>query len=414
MNENCIIGRQPILDRNEHLYGYELLFRSTDVNEANIQDAGRSTANVIINTLSSFGIVELLGGRKGFINVDAAMLMDEVLELLPQEHIVIELLESIKPSPALIDRCLALKKAGFVMSLDDHQYSQDYSELYGIVDIVKIDLLQTSLESLPNIIECLRQYPCKLLAEKVESSELFAVCHALGFDYFQGYYFARPDIIKKKKMGEDATTLLQIMRLLAEDAGIQDIEQAFRGSPTLTYKLIMLVNSVAFGNRQKIQSVRHAIAMTGRQQIKRWVQLALFAADGDDTFDHPLVDLAATRAGIMEQLAFVHPRLQGDDQSPERAFMTGILSLMVNIYDIGVEVIIANLNLNDDVATALLDRSGHYGSLLRVMEHLEDLDIWSASEELTSIGINPNSMFDIQMRAFNWRTSGESNSQSVS
>jgi len=97
MGRNCIIGRQPILDRNEHLYGYELLFRSTDVNEADIQDSGRATANVIINTLASFGIIELLGGRKGFINVDLDMLMDEVLELLPQEHIVIELLESIMP-----------------------------------------------------------------------------------------------------------------------------------------------------------------------------------------------------------------------------------------------------------------------------------------------------------------------------
>ena len=406
MGRNCIIGRQPILDRNEHLYGYELLFRSTDVNEADILDSGRATANVIINTLASFGIIELLGGRKGFINVDLDMLMDEVLELLPQEHIVIELLESIMPSPAVIERCQALKEAGFRLALDDHEYSQDFAELYAIVDIIKIDLFLTPLDSLPKIVALLRQYPCQLLAEKVETVEIFEACHALGFDYFQGYFFARPDIIKKKKMDEDSTTLLKLMRLLSEDASIQDIEQAFRGSPSLTYKLLMLVNSVAFGNRQKIQGVKHAIAMTGRMQIKRWIQLALFASDGDDALDHPLVDMAATRAGLMEQLTFVHPYLQLDEESPDRAFMTGILSLMANIYDIAIEDLITNLNLNEEVAAALIDRGGHYGGLLRVMEHLEDLDMPSASAELTSIGINPSSMHDIQMRAFNWRKSG--------
>jgi EAL and modified HD-GYP domain-containing signal transduction protein len=344
----------------------------------------------------------------GFINVDFDMLMDENLELLPQEHIIIELLETIEPSTALIERCLLLKKAGFRLALDDHQYSPDFAELYDIVDIVKIDLLQTSLESLPDVIAKLRPYSCKLLAEKVESVELFEACHTLGFDYFQGYFFARPDILKKKKLNENVTTLLKLMRLLAEDARTEDIEQAFRENPALTYKLLMLVNSVAFGHRHKIQGVRHAIAMTGRLQIKRWMQLALFAADGDDAFDHPLIDMAASRAGFMEQLAFVHPQLLLDVESPERAFMTGILSLMGSIYDIAVEEIIVNLNLNDEVAAALVSRSGHYGSLLRIAEHIEDLDMWSASVELISIGINPETMPELQSIAYNWRKSSNS------
>lgn len=406
MGESCIIGRQPILNRSEHLYGYELLFRSTDINEAVIQDAGYATANVIINTLASFGIVELLGGRKGFINIDFDMLMDDALELLPKEHIVIELLESIEPSPMVTERCRALKEAGFSLALDDHIYSPDFADLYDIVDIIKIDLLQTPLDSLPELMELFRQYNCKLLAEKVESIDQFVACHALGFDYFQGYYFARPDILKKKKMDEDATTLLKLMRLFAEEASIEIIEQAFRGSPSLTYKLLMLVNSVAFGNRFKIQGVHHAITMAGRIQIKRWVQLALFAADGDDSFEHPLVDMAATRAGLMEQLALVHPRLQRDDESSERAFMTGILSLMGNIYDISVEEIITNLNLNEEVASALIKHAGHYGSLLHVMDLLEELKMESVSEELAAMGINPNTLPDIQLKAYGWRKSG--------
>ncbi len=407
MGENCIIGRQPILDRKERLFGYELLFRTTEENEANVLDAGRATANVIINTISSFGVVELLGGRKGFINVDLDMLLDEALELLPREHVVIELLESIEPTPEVVERCIALKEAGFTLALEDHEYSESFAALYAIIDIVKIDLFVTPLETLPEILEHLRKYPCKWLAEKVESVEEFAACHAMGFDYFQGYYFARPDILQKKKMAEDATTLLKLLRLLADEASIEVIEQTFRSSPTMTYKLLMLVNSVAFGFRQKIQGVRHAIALTGRQQIKRWVQLALFAADGDDSFDHPLVDMAATRAGLMEQMTYAHPQLQFDNESPERAYMAGILSLLESIYDVAIEEIIVNLNLNDEVAAALLHHSGHYGRLLSVMEHLENFDMDSASAELTSIGIQPGVLPEIQLRAFNWKKAGK-------
>jgi len=403
MVKHCIIGRQPILDRNQHLYGYELLFRATDVNEADIQDSGRATANVIIDLLASFGIRELLDGRKGFINFDRDMLLDESLELLPQEHIVIELLETIDVSQALIERCKQLSDAGFSLALDDHQYSPQFAELYSIVDFVKIDMLQTPLESLPGVVELLRSYPCKLLAEKVESLELFDYCHALGFDFFQGYFFARPDIVRKKKMGDDVTTLLKLMRLLAEDADIQALEHAFRESPTLTYKLLMLVNSVAFGHRHKIQGVSHAIAMTGRMQIKRWVQLALFAADGDDTFDQPLINMAAIRAGLMEQMAIIHPQLQLDGESPERAFMTGILSLLVGIYDIAIDDIVINLNLNEEVVAALVDRTGPYGSLLHIMEKIEELDMSAATSELTSIGINPQRMSELQLNAYSWR-----------
>lgn len=405
MNDNCIIGRQPILDRNEHLYGYELLFRSTDVNRADIQDTGKATANVINNTLASFGIIELLGGRKGFINVDADMLMEESLELLPQEHIVIELLESIEPDDGVIARCLALKEAGFTLALDDHEYSRKFARLYPLIGIIKIDLLLTDPESLPEILEQFRKHPCKLLAEKVETIAQFVACHALGFDYFQGYYFARPDILKKKMMNEDAATLFKLMRLFGEEANIEIIEQTFRSSPVLTYKLLMLVNSVVFGHRYKIQGIRHAIAMAGRLQIKRWVQLALFAANGNDVLDHPLLDMAATRARIMEQMAIVHPQLKSDGAAPERAFMAGILSLMESIYLVPIEDIIANLNLNDEVVEALLCRTGHYGDLLKVMEHLENLDMSSVTAKLTAIGINPGTLPEIQLRAFNWRKS---------
>jgi EAL and modified HD-GYP domain-containing signal transduction protein len=403
MNTNCIIARQPILDRNEHLHGYELLFRATTANEAAVENDWHATANVILNTLASFGVKELLDGHKGFINFDYEMLMDESVELLPQEHTVIELLESIRPTSAVVERCKSLKKDGFVLALDGHVYHPDFAELYAIVDIIKIDLLQTPRESLPEIVELLQPYPCKLLAEKVESKELFNICHSLGFEYFQGYYFAKPDIVKKKKMTENATTVIKLLRHLLDDVSMHHIEEEFRKSPVLSYKLLMLVNSLAFGNIQKIQGVRHAIAIVGRNQIKRWLQLVLFADGGEGEVAQPLINMAASRAGLMEQLALVHPQLQYDKESSERAFMTGILSLIERIYNISISEMVLNLNLNEEVAAALTHRKGLYGGLLTIVECIEAFDLLSASEKLTSIGINPNVMPGLQARSYAWR-----------
>jgi c-di-GMP-related signal transduction protein len=402
-DDSYIVGRQPILDRHEQIYAYELLFRATAEGEANVQDASQATAHVILTTLSAFGISDMLGEHKGFINLDYELLMGDTVEILPRDQIVIELLETIEPTPEVVERCRDLRDAGFSLALDDHEYHPRFDELYRIVDLVKVDLLLTPLEQLPAMLAQFKPYPFKLLAEKVETRETFEACRDLGFDYFQGYYFAKPSIMQKKRMNENMATLLKLLRLLADDTDLGEVELTFRGSPSLTYKLLLLVNSVAFGARQKIQSVRHALSMTGIMQIKRWVQLVLFAADNEDSIENPLVDMAAVRAGFMEQLARVHPALRNDREAPERAYMTGILSLLERIFDLSIEDIIVSLNLSEELIEALLERKGVYGRLLRVVEHIEELEFPAATEELASMGIPMDEVIDLQVRAFNWR-----------
>jgi len=399
-----IVGRQPILDRNEQLYAYELLFRAAASDtEAGVLDASQATAHVILTTLSAFGIGDMLGEHKGFINLDYELLMGDAVEILPKGQIVIELLETIEPTPEVIERCRELKEQGFCLALDDHEYHPRFEELYGIVDLVKVDLLLTPLERLPAMVERFRPYPFKLLAEKVESREVFDACRDLGFNYFQGYYFAKPSIMQKKRMNENMATLLKLLRLLADDTDLEEVELTFRGSPSLTYKLLLLVNSVAFGARQRIQSVRHALSMAGIRQIKRWVQLVLFAADNEDSIENPLVDMAAVRAAFMEQLARLHPVLRHDREAPERAYMAGILSLMERIFDLSIEEIIVSLNLSEELSEALLERKGFYGQLLRAVERIEELEFSAATNELVAMGIPLDGMIDLQVRAFRWR-----------
>ncbi|HEX9078039.1 MAG TPA: EAL domain-containing protein, partial [Desulfuromonadaceae bacterium] len=169
----CLIGRQPILNRNEELVAYELLFRTAGARSAVIDDASYATASVIVNTLTGFGIGDILGNHKGFINMERELLMDDSLNILPREQVVIELLETLRVTPELVERCRFLKENGFTLALDDHEYSPEYHELYGIVDIVKVDLMQTPLHELEEMVRRFSRYPLQLLAEKVETQEEF-------------------------------------------------------------------------------------------------------------------------------------------------------------------------------------------------------------------------------------------------
>lgn len=188
------MGRQPILNGLEEVVGYELLFRSPQsTSSAAILNATHATSSVILNVLSNFGIREILGGYRGFINVDAEMLMNEALELLPSGMIGLELLEDVIITSEIVARCRKLKADGFVLALDDHRYDPKYEELYaGVVDIVKIDLIATPLEDLYREVEQLRHYPLQLLAEKVDSRHVYLRCRKMGFELFQGYFFFSP------------------------------------------------------------------------------------------------------------------------------------------------------------------------------------------------------------------------------
>ena len=174
-NENFFLGRQPILNRRQEIVGYELLFRATNTDHAEFDSYSHACTSVITSALTNFGLQEVLGGKFGFINIHLGLFLSELLELLPIGQSVLELLEIIKLDDNVAERCRELRKLGFKMALDDHVYSPDYHQIYSVVDYIKIDILDTPLAELPEIVRKLRQWPVKLLAEKVETVELDAV-----------------------------------------------------------------------------------------------------------------------------------------------------------------------------------------------------------------------------------------------
>lgn len=399
--DTCLMGRQPILNRLEETVAYELLFRSPDsLTSATIQNSTQASASVIINLLSGFGIQDILGKHRGFINVDADLLLSNTIELLPTDVIGLEILETTVITAEVIERCRALKSMGFVLALDDHEYCQEHEPLYeGLIDIIKIDLHQTPLDDVYTMVNRFKTYPVKLLAEKVDTRVAFLRCRSMGFDLFQGYFFARPSLMQRRKLEDSAGILFELLQQLSDEANLDQIEQTFKKSPALTYKLLLLVNSVSTGLREKIRTVRHALTIIGLSHLKRWTQLAIFAAEDSRVLDNPIVEMAAVRAAFMEELAGL--KIRGC--TPDKAFMVGILSLLQDLYDIPMDDVVANLNLSDEIRNALLDKSGPLGNLLCLVEMMERLEFEKASTLLVMIDIPLVAVLECQRRAFRWK-----------
>ena len=402
IDKKVFLGRQPILDRDQSIVGYELLFRSADTLHANVHDFTNVDSFVISNVLSTFGIHEVLGKHKGFINVAGDLLMSDLLEILPQEKTVIEILETVKISDALLERCRELKERGFTLALDDNCYHPDYEPLYEIVDIVKIDVLQIPAVELKEMVGLLSNRGLTLLAEKVETMEQYNFCHELGFDLFQGYYFARPAVLNKRKVDVSGVALLKLLELICRDAELDEIEEAFKHNPNLTYNLLRLVNSVVIGMKEKIRTLRHALVVLGMQQLKRWIQLALFASDKTSAIGNPLLETAATRGRMMEILVGKwEPEFVTHDYS-DRAFMTGVLSLVDVLLGVPMEEILHQLNLDEEVRLALLERKGALGSLLLLAEKLENMDFIDVSQLLNKCCCDEESLVTAQLEAIDW------------
>ncbi len=405
MNEikgKIFLGRQPILDRQKKIFGYELLFRAADTQHADITDITFAERSVISNVLSNFGVTAVLGKHKGFINVTGDLLMNDMLEILPVDRVVIELLETITATEPVLKRCRELKEQGFLLALDDNIYHPDYEPLYDIVDIVKIDILQSSPDRVLEMVNILSSRNVVLLAEKVETTQQYHDCLSLGFELFQGYFFARPAVLNTKRVDVGGATLLKLLQLVCSDAEFEEIEETFKHNPTLTYNLLRLVNSVVIGMKEKIRTVRHALVVLGMQQLKRWVQLALFASEAAGGPGNPLMETAAIRGRLMEILSRnQRDGLKGKDYS-DSAFMTGVLSLIDVLFESPMVEILDQLNLTEDVRCALIGRDGHLGRLLLLAERLEGLDFINLQKLLDESGCSLESLLESQIEAIEW------------
>jgi EAL and modified HD-GYP domain-containing signal transduction protein len=407
-SEEIFIGRQPILDRDQQLFAYELLFRSGNKqNAANVDDNMAATASVLNHAFAELGVEQALGPYKGFINCDEGLLLSDILEVLPTDKIVLEILETVEVTPQIVERCQELKARGFTLALDDFvNYEDKFRPLLDLIEVVKVDLLMLGdATAIAQTTQALKRWPTlKLLAEKVDSREQSKYCMNLGYDLFQGYYFAKPAIIAGKKLGHSQLSLVRLLGLVLEDAETAVLEGVLKHEPGLAMNLMRLTNSVATGMRVKVTSLRHAITVLGRRQLQRWLQLLLYTnPQGGGTGANPLLQLAATRGRLMELLGGkLHA---GKRDFEDRAFMTGIMSLMPTLMSAPLEEILRGIEIAVEVRDALEKGEGELGTLLQLSNALESGDGPACHELCEKLHLDHHTVNLCLTQALTWASS---------
>ena len=400
------LGRQPVLDRQQALFGYELLFRGTAVGPAEFGSGLSATAAVIAHT-AQLGLDKVIGDAIAFLNVDADVLGSDIFAFLPRDRVILELVGTVQATDAVIARITELSTHGFrFCAAGIAADTPNVQRLLPLVGFVKLDLHDMPQATLERLAPLWRAAGKALIAEKVETREEYKMCLDLGFDYFQGYHFAKPAVIGGRKLSPSQLAVLELMNMVTSDAENGVIERAVKKDPALALNLLRLVNTPAVGARQRIDSLSQALMLLGRRQLQRWLQILLYAdpsARGHS--QSPLLMLATTRGRLMELLA---QRLRpGQRNLSEIAFTVGIMSLMDVLFEVRMDDLLEQIPMIDEVSEALLHRTGFFGELLRLAESIERMDdaATDVAPTLKTLAVTSDDLLELEVAAFEWSDS---------
>jgi EAL and modified HD-GYP domain-containing signal transduction protein len=378
------LARQPILDAKQSLFAYELLFRDSETNHAgNLPSNAEATARVLSHTINQSSLNNVIGNHLAFINIDESILELDVLDILDPKCFILEVLENAEISENLIGKLTGLFDLGFRIALDDFGCTPAEFErakpLWPLVSLVKIDLMACSLNDVKPHLTFFRQRNIDLLAEKVEELEQFEECSKLGFRYFQGYFFARPKIITGKKLDASQQGILEVIQLLQQEADVAKLEFAFKKHSSLTVFLLKFINSAAYARPNRIETIRQAIGMVGREKLRQWLMLLLCAGKTDDIENNPMAHMTLMRAKLIEHL-LVHLS-KNDRLTSEKGFLTGILSKLNVSLGLDLQEIFSSIFVSEDIQNAVIEHQGVLGDLLKICE-LQEVENWQEMHEM--------------------------------
>lgn len=390
--ENIFVARQPIYDRNNQLIGYELLYRAGDTDVAEFDCGKFASSQVMINSFMEIGFDGLVGSTLAFINITEDFILDDSLTPMFEKQTVLEVLEHIKPSQKVIEGIKRLKKRGYKIALDDFKYSPEYDQLLPLTDFVKLDVIGLTIEEIVGEIKNLKNYDVKIIAEKVETPEMYSFCKELEFDFFQGFHFCKPQLVKHKSIPSNKLVVINLLKQLNDpNFKFSDIEKALAQDARLTFKLLRYVNSAAFSLRKEIDSIKEALTLVGGETIKKWATLILMMQLTEGK-PQTLLVTALVRARMCELLE------EDSGHSNGKMFTIGLLSLIDALMDMPLVDLLDDLTLSTSVKLALLDYDGENGELLLNVINYEQ-GKWS---DLVERGVDAKAYFACYMDAVKW------------
>ncbi|MDR1247458.1 MAG: HDOD domain-containing protein [Clostridiales Family XIII bacterium] len=400
------VARQPIFDKQNEVYAYELLYRKDRIKNAYDEtvDADQASMRTIINSFMEIGLDQLTNGRKAFVNFTEKLLLDNIPAMLPPNLLVVEILENIKPTPEVLEACANLKQSGFKIALDDFIICDENLVFLDYADIIKVDFIATPLEDIVNFIKYLRgkkrrhSHTPRLLAEKIENNEMYDIAVRMGFQYFQGYFFSKPVIVEGRGINPMAINRMRIMQIIMRpDFDFQELSDVIKQDVALSFRLLKLVNSAYFAFSTSVSNIQQALVILGSIEIKKWVALmCLMEVNPDKTVE--ITRMALVRARFLELLA---PKV-GKIAESEDLYLMGMFSLMDVMMECPMDQVLAQMNLDDAVTRPLVEKSGESYDLLRIIEEYERGEFDSAVECAKPFGLSEVDLMRSYVEALQW------------
>lgn len=392
------VARQPIFDREQRVYGYELLFRSGLNNYFDGSGQDAATTKVIDNSFLVMGIENLTGGKRALINFTGELIKEEIPALFPKDLIGIEILETVKVDDSMIASCKKMKAMGYLLFLDDFVLTEDMLPLVKMAHVIKVDLLTTTYEERRDLIESFSQYGVKFLAERIETFEAFEEALQLGFSYFQGYFFCKPQIITGREIPGYRLTNLRILKEINnEDVSFDDIANIVKTDISMSYKLLKLVNSAAYGLGNRIDSIKQALIILGLEGTRKIINLICLNNIGSDKPSELLVS-SIFRARFGELLA---PELSLKKEKSQ-LFILGLFSALNAFLNRSMEEIMEEIPIEPKLKEALLGEENDYSTILSFILAYEKGD-WSKVKELTKdLGLKSERIPNLYESSIQW------------
>ncbi|MGD0179330.1 MAG: HDOD domain-containing protein [Terriglobales bacterium] len=370
------VARQPILTVDEKVFGYELLFRD-GVEDFFRHDDPDQASRSTLNTAMLLGLDVLCDGRRAFVNCTRDILLKDYITLLPSEQAVVEVLETVPADDLVVAACRRLKESGYTIALDDFAVNDPREVLTDLADIIKVDIRETSAADAAAMVKRYGPWRCRMLAEKVETREEFLATKKAGFLYFQGYFFRRPEILTAHEIPANQFNYLRMLKAVSQrELDVREIENLVKSEAALCYRLLRYLNSAAFGFANEIHSVRHALAILGEREVRRWIRLVATLGAGQGKTSE-LVLSAMVRARFCELLS---PKIPHGDSD---LFLMGLLSLMDAILEIPMSQVLDNIPIDQETKAVLSGGASRLRPFYQLMLAQESGE-WKTATDLTN------------------------------
>lgn len=397
-----LVGRQAILDRNCHTFGYELLYRENIKNNTSFSalDGNTATNRVIINTFLNLGIDRIAKNGRVFINFTRDLIVQRLYETLPKEKVVVEILEDVAAEDEVVEAIKDAKKQGYMIALDDFVFMEHLEKLVALADIIKIDFLELSRDEIKKQVEVYKNYNLKLLAEKVEDEETFKFALDLGFSYFQGYFFQKPVIEAKTDIAPYQMNILKAMAIINNpESEPEELIKIISGDIYLHTKILAFVNSPFFGLKRKINTIKAAVGILGLKRVKEWLNI-MYVSKLSEKKPEELIILSSVRAKLASFLA-EHFSVDEDD-----AYLLGMFSLMDSILNLPMEIVLKEFDyLSEDLKAALTGKENNCKKLLDFIKMFEVGDFDRAYEIVKDTSLDIEQVNDYYFKSIEFADS---------